>query len=610
MKRTRHKTMGPCLPYRKILLVVLMLLLGFCPATVSSVAAQASDAQQEAPADQAEAVIAPDNVATRATEVSNLLAELTTQFASLPEVDDIREKFSIARQTITTEIDDAQSALQGTATIEALQDLQARWKPRQVQIGGWLDQLTKKAIALQDALSRLDTLLRLWTRTQASLQASGTPPATLNQVAQVLKAIEKGQGNLSGQHDAVLNLQSRVSEEMTRCNDILARIDKAQKGAVAGLLIREREPIWHLESWGASRRVLPDQIRKIARAMRTDIVQFVRDPHKGMPLQAVLLVLLIGAFFAARRVLKKRPAGDENEAVLIGIFDRPYAAAFFTVWFFATRYGSPTPPMIQELFTVLAFIATLRLLQPVIRAEFMPGIYGLGVLYVVDTLRGVLAGALVVEPLLLILEGLGGIFLLSWLLIARKEAIAAVKQVSARRPVVVMVIRCVLIYLAVGVAAGAVGHIRVARLIMSGTLTAGVLALALWAAVRVFGGAMAVILRLWPLRRLRMVQNHRDLLVKRVYRFLAAMAVLGWTLRLFERLGFLDPIQAFGSGILVLKLERGSISIAVGDVMAFLAAVGVSYLLSAFIRFTLTEEVYTRARTPSGTAYAFSRLIH
>ena len=38
----------------------------------------------------------------------------------------------IRYQTIATEIDDAQSALQGTATIETLQDLQARWKPRQV----------------------------------------------------------------------------------------------------------------------------------------------------------------------------------------------------------------------------------------------------------------------------------------------------------------------------------------------------------------------------------------------------------------------------------------------------------------------------------------------
>jgi small-conductance mechanosensitive channel len=587
-----------------------MLLFGFCPATVPCVVAQASDEQPEAPVDQAEAVIAPDNVATRATEVSNLLAELTTKFASLPEVDDIRTKFLKARQTIATEIDDAQSALQGTATIETLQNLQARWKPRQVQIGGWLDQLTQKALALQDALSRLENMHALWTRTRDNLRVSSAPPATLQQVEQVLKAIEKGQNTLNGQHDAVLNLQSRVSEEMTRCNDILARIDKAQKAAVAGLLTREREPIWHQESWTAARTVLPDQIHKTAGAVRTDIVQFVRDPHKGMLLQAVLLIVLIGVFSAARRIVKKRPADDGNEALLTGIFERPWAAAFFMVLFYATRYASPTPPMVQELYTALAYIPVLRLLQPVIREEYMPGLYGLGVLYVVDTLRGLLAGALVVEPLLLILEGLGGILLLGWLLIARKEAIAAAIWLNTRRPVVVLVIRCVLIYLAVGVVAAAVGHMRVARLIMSGTLTAGVLALALWAALRVICGAMAVALRLWPLRRLRMVQNHRDLLVQRAYRLLAVMAVLGWTLRLFERLGFLDPIQALGSGILAMKLERGSISISVGDVMAFLAAVGVSYLLSAFIRFTLTEEVYTRARIPSGTAYASSRLIH
>ena len=188
--------MGPCLPYRGILLVVLMLLLGFCPATVPSVVAQASDAQKEAPVDQTQTVIAPDNVATRATEVSNLLAELTTQFASLPEVDDIRTKFLKARQTIVAEIDDAQSALQGTATIETLQDLQARWKPRQMEIGGWLDQLTQKALALQDALSRLEDMHALWTRTRDNLRVSSAPPATLQQVEQVLKAIEVGQSTL------------------------------------------------------------------------------------------------------------------------------------------------------------------------------------------------------------------------------------------------------------------------------------------------------------------------------------------------------------------------------------------------------------------------------
>jgi len=586
-------------------------MLGLCLVTFPHVGfAQESKGQQEVPTDKSEEVIPSDNVATRATAVLNLIAQLTTQFASLADVDDIRSKFLKVRQIIAKESDDVESALQGMPTIEALQDFQARWKPRQVQIGDWLDQLTKQALALKDALSRLDDLQALWNRTRDSLQASAAPPATLHQIEQVLRAIETGQTTLGRQHDGILNLQSRVSEEMTRCNDLLARIDKAQKRAMAGLLTREREPIWHAESWAAARTLLPDQIRKTAGAVRTDIVQFFRDPYKGLPLQAILLIVLIGVFSAGRRVVAKRPADDEKEMALIGIFERPYAAAFFLVWFFATRYGSPTPPMVQELFTVLAIIPILRLLQPVISAEFMPALVALGVLYLVDTLRGLLAGAFVAEPLLLMVEGLGGILTLGWLLTARREALASVEPVQASRPVIAMVVRCFIFYLVVGALAGAVGHLRVARLITSGTLSAAVLALALWAAVRVFSGALGVALRLWPLRLLRMVQNHRDLLAQRACRLLAVMAVLGWTMRLLERLGFLDPIQALGSGILTMKLERGSISISIGDLLAFAAAMAVSYLLSAFVRFTLQEEIYSRARIPSGTAYASSRLLH
>mgnify|MGYP000291897276 CR=1 FL=1 len=602
--------MGHGLTHRGMLLIILGLLLGLCTVAATGVVAQESQEQKVASADKAEEVIPPDNVATRATEVSNLLTELTTKFATLTDVDDIRSQFLKVRQIIATEIDEAQSVLQGTATIETLQNLQARWKPRQVQIGGWLDQLTQKALALQDALSHLEDRHALWNRTRDRLRTSAAPPATLHQVAQVLTAIEAGRTTLSDKHDKVLNLQSRVSEEMTRCNGVLAHIDKAQKGAVAGLLTREREPIWHSESWAVAKRLLPDQVRKTTGAVRTDIVQFVRDPHKGMPLQAVLLIVLTVVFTAVHRVVKKRSADAVNGAALKGLFERPYAASFFMVWLYATRYASPTPPMVQELFTVLAFIPTLRLLQPVIRAEFMPGLYALGVLFVVDTLRGLLAGALVVEPLLLMVEGLGGLLVLGWLLTTRREAIVSDDPVRTGRSVIATVIQFVLVYLAVGIAAGAVGHMRVARLITSGTLTACVLALELWAAVRVFGGILAVGLQLWPLRLLRMVQNHSDLLTKRVYRLLVVMAVLGWALRLCERLGFLDPIQAIGSGVLSMKLERGSISISIGDIMAFLAAMAVSYLLSAFLRFTLKEEVYSRASTPSGTAYASSRLIH
>ena len=61
---------------------------------------------------------------------------------------------------------------------------------------------------------------------------------------------------------------------------------------------------------------------------------------------------------------------------------------------------------------------------------------------------------------------------------------------------------------------------------------------------------------------------------------------------------------------LAINLERGSISISLGDVLAFLLTVWVAYLLSAFIRFILQEDVYPRMRIAPGLSYAISSLLH
>ena len=58
------------------------------------------------------------------------------------------------------------------------------------------------------------------------------------------------------------------------------------------------------------------------------------------------------------------------------------------------------------------------------------------------------------------------------------------------------------------------------------------------------------------------------------------------------------------------NLERGSISISLGDVLAFLLTVWAAYLLSVFIRFLLQEDVYPRTRITTGESYAISSLLH
>ena len=57
--------------------------------------------------------------------------------------------------------------------------------------------------------------------------------------------------------------------------------------------------------------------------------------------------------------------------------------------------------------------------------------------------------------------------------------------------------------------AGAIGNMSLARLLGSGILASGYLALALSAARRLAEGVVDFALRVWPLTRLRMVERHR-----------------------------------------------------------------------------------------------------
>jgi len=81
-------------------------------------------------------------------------------------------------------------------------------------------------------------------------------------------------------------------------------------------------------------------------------------------------------------------------------------------------------------------------------------------------------------------------------------------------------------------------------------------------------------------------------------------------IRSLNYIGLWNPVLSAGSAILDLRLERGSISISIEDILAFGLTVWAAYLLSAFIRFTLQEEVYPRRGIARGLSYAYSRLVH
>jgi hypothetical protein len=116
-------------------------------------------------------------------------------------------------------------------------------------------------------------------------------------------------------------------------------------------------------------------------------------------------------------------------------------------------------------------------------------------------------------------------------LAVRSEALliaASGREASGWRRVFTCFLWAQLAILAIALVTGALGYMRLARLLGGQVLTASYVALVLYAAVPVGEGLVAYALHTPPLRRLLMVARHRDLLQRRTHLALHWLAVGVW----------------------------------------------------------------------------------
>lgn len=555
------------------------------------------------------AAIPVAEVATRAAEVTNLLRELTTELAPSPSSEAIRKGIPELRARIDLDLSATASILQGQPSLDVLQAHQQLWQRRQLQATEWLSALTHRATLLQGALNQLADLRKTWRLTGEAARASKAPEPILMQIKAVLTAIEAAEKPLSAQRTVLLDLQSVVAQEVARSGAALAQFTEAQQHAMGGILGRDSPPIWSAAAWEEMRTALPAHVREVGPAHWADITRYARDPW-GMPLHVGILAILAGVLSAARRRARQWTTAG-GRAAATAVLDRPYTATVVVALLAVGAPNSPVPLTVRNLFVLLGLAVAIRLTRPAVDRRLAPELYVLWVLFAVDSLRGVLAGVPVIEQALLALAMLVGLAFLGYSLTRgglrpSSEPREETGKLPAWRVGAVLIV----LSFAVALVAGAAGDMRLARLLASGVLGSGALALTLYAGIQVLIGMAAFTLRVWPLRLLNMVKEHRDLLERRAALVLGWVAIGAWVIRTLDYVGLLQPALSFGGTVLATELGRGSIRISVGNMLEFIATVWVAYLFSTFIRFVLREDVYPRTHLTRGISYAISSLLN
>jgi X-X-X-Leu-X-X-Gly heptad repeat protein len=584
-----------------------------CSAAGNAAEQKPATAPEPAPPEPAapapSAVIPLADIAARATEVSKLLGTLSASTVQSAAIENIAKSLPDLSEKLDQQFAATATTLEGEPTLETLQSLQQDWQRRQLETTGWLNALTSQATRLQDGLNQIADLQKTWNGTRASAQQSKAPDPILQQIDATLDAMASAQAKIQAERSSVLDLQSRVAHEVTKCATALAQIGQDQQKAVAGIFVPDAPPIWDPELWARSLQAFPDHVRKVALRNWADIVNYAREPRQGSALHFALFVVLTLVFLAARRKVRawKKSGADVSSAFLV--FERPYAAALAMTLLGATNPFFQMPRAVHYTLSILALIPMLRLARPVVSPQVSFAINALCILFAVDTLRQAFQGMQMIGRVIVVGETLGALALLfrmrdrfRWFIVGHGA--------SSRSMLLTLGRVLLIILLLIALFAGVVGYVSLVRILTPGILVGGVLALAAFATLRVVVGTAAVALRVWPLRLLQMVENHSDLMVRRVRAFMVWVAILGWLARYLGYLGLLDPTWALVESALTAKIERGTISFSVGNILEFFLVVLSAYLLSRFIRFALQEDIYPRINLAPGLSYAASSLLN
>ena len=553
------------------------------------------------------AVIPLEEVSRQAMQVDNLIRGFAKNLAD-SEIGTIEKFLPQVRANLALELKSTTNILNEQPSLEMLQSQEEIWQQRHLQLTEWLNVLTGRIAKLQVALTQLKKLQEVWSRTRDAEEAANAPDPILQQINRTLAAIEAAQQPYRMERDELLKLQSNVAEALATCNTALAQIGALQQMAVGGLLTPQNPPIWNVDLTGRAKLILFYRLPQVAASYRADILQYIRDPSRHMPHHiAIFIVLLLILFGARRRLTKSEAAGSRPQHGSV-VFEHVFAAALLLTLMIATEPNSPAPATVKRLFEIAALAPIVILTRRVVLPSFIPAIYALAILLVIDSVRRAVASDPAMGQVILVLEAVIGIIVLSWLSFYRghKPAQFFDRTIVPRQAVDLFII----FVLCIGLVAAVFGYMRLAHLAISGGLAGGALALELYASLQVAIALVTYALRVPPLNLLKLVQHHGDTLVRRIYRIGLWLIAVGWLGRYLDYLGLLQPAQTKVLDLLNTRLERGSISTSVGDIAAFFITILAAYLLSSFIKFILEEDVYPRTGIPPGRSYAVSSLLN
>jgi potassium-dependent mechanosensitive channel len=551
--------------------------------------------------------IPPGEIVSRADSLRERLRVLEQTLASqssLAAIDSALPHTAAEIQSLAPQSDSASLMAAGA---RILNDVDNQWKRLQSELAGRQRTVDARS-QLLDSLSTLVARSRaVWTITRDSLPAD-LPGAVRDRVNDVFAVLDSTDAHLRNRLDAVLTLANAVSQQRAIVTDALGRVQAISALRQQELLSPDQPPLWRVFS---TRDTTASVGTLLGRSWQQDVdvlSQFAHDEQVAMVGRALLFVLLTLGFIMLKRRSLARIDGDEAITQAAALLAKPVSAALLITLLSARIVHRSAPQIFWDLNGLLFLLPLARLIPDVVPKNLRPVVYGLLPLFALE----VLDSSLIVDPVfdrLLQLAVMGVIFAgLSWFV-----RLAARRDVSADRDrrwwhAFLMYVRFCLVTIAIALLADTFGLGNLSDLLMTGVLVSLFAAVLLFVGVIIVRAAVHLLLQTPAANRLAAIRHNQDLIARRVDSIVSLATLAWWAWFVSDLFRVRGPAWAAGRKVWDASLSAGSISISVGDVVAFILVLWAASLVSRFVRFILQEDVLPRLDLARGVPQSIATL--
>jgi potassium-dependent mechanosensitive channel len=572
-------------------------------------AQEAIDSTKSSPGEAAslESFIAELNDAS--FRISNIRDEMVTD-EQIENGQRLEAEFS---EKVTALRSRSNSAARESLSLQQIDDLIRDWDRLESQFGEWSDALNNAAATISDDREWMNSLETNWNALSA---AASVEERELYQ--------ERAELFFANADDVSLALRSKFRSVVDIADELALDgvvIDHSQNRLEDLKETRRRQFLTRdsavLFLFGGDPVDSPGLIAQVQDSFQNHIdalKSFYRNSGSeiGYHFSFLAVLLLLSLYVQRKRSQLLEAREDEGDDLdLHGaahIVSRPYSTVLL-LWLAAVPFMYPyAPNLILDLSSVLSLIPITRLIPGMIPKGLIRSFYSFLIVYLLYETRHLVSISTTPGRIVLLVVTI--LLVVGLYQTIRKDAVVVEIGSPRGKGVLNTLLMTLLFFSGVSVLANILGYVSLSGFLSKAVFNAMYDGFLIYTALQLLEGVWVVFVRTPFARRLRAVQNHSALFVRRgvaVFRFGAAFIWISSVLLLF---GLDTLITDSIRGVLTFSVAVGSLNINAGSIVAFIGFMWVAILISRFVRFVLVTDVYSRMHLGKGIADSISTLIN